>query len=115
MFKSRGVLTLSKGLEHVASHPCQAVLRRVSWGGPSRGGAYGHGHGAARAVTGGRMRGASGLGLQHKNICDSYTVIIILNLYVQSSTWRWKMMIFFCYESVYFTSVSLETDVYVIL
>lgn len=64
------VLTLSKGLQHVASHPCQAVLRRVSRGGPSRGGAYGHGHGAARAVTGGRMRGASGLGLQQKNIRD---------------------------------------------
>lgn len=68
-------LTLSKSLEHVPSNPCQAVLRCVSWSGPSRGGAYGHGHGAARTVTGGGMRGASGLGLQHKNTSDSYSII----------------------------------------
>lgn len=68
-------LTLSKGLQHVPSHPCQAVLWCVSWGGPSRGGAYRHGHGAARTVAGGRMRGASGLGLQDKNTHDSYSII----------------------------------------
>ena len=68
-------LTLSKGLEHVPSNPCQAVLRCVSRSGPSRGGAYGHGHGAARTVTGGGMRGASGLGLKHKNTSESYSII----------------------------------------
>lgn len=59
--------TLSKSLEHVPSHPSQAVLRCVGRGGPGRGGAYGHGHGAAGPVTRGGVRGAAGLRLQQKN------------------------------------------------
>lgn len=74
-------LTLSKGLEHVPSHPRQAVLWCVGWGGPRRGGAYGHGHGAACTVTGGRVRRAARLGLGDKKKLkytnESYSIVSI--------------------------------------
>lgn len=116
--RCRCTLTLSKGLQYVPSNPRQTILWCVSWGGPSWGGSYGHGHGAACTVTRGRMRGASRLRLQHTNTRDHYhqltsvpqTVMLMGNK-------RWIIvgllirLICLLKIMVYFVSVMIETNV----
>lgn len=81
------ILTLSEGLQHVSAHPRQAVLGRVSGGGASRGGAYGHRHGASGAVAWRGVRGASGLrcnterqSRQKQKTLHFHSILVTLNV-----------------------------------
>lgn len=66
---------MSKGLQHVAPQARHTVLGRVRRRGAGRGGAYGHGHGAARPVAGRRVGGAARLRLQSEGLALSNEAI----------------------------------------